>query len=332
MTLLATGSAEAATPTSHHVSGSEIQVSCLTATRCVAVGTSGLHGNVDTLTSGAQTHSTVVRSSEVLESVSCPTRSGCWAVGPQTGGANLLLVRINSSGRVAKAIKVKAPTGDVLGALSCVSMTSCELAGVSFFTSPQGIAVGSWNGRRLTSVHTVRGPRGASSTSIESISCWRSHCAVVGFAHLSGLKFDGVVVTTSGGKPGRLHTAASDLFYGVSCVSATRCYADGFGSGSTAGLVVTLNRGAASHRHVLATADLFSIECAGSTCVAAGKVLDNSAPAFYDGVLQPVSAGALSGSLTTVSVSGGYTGIARRGPGFAAIGASQGSGSEVTTG
>ena len=192
LALSATGTAQAATPVSHHLSTTEDDISCLKASLCVAVGESSSkgtgRGNVVTLSNGAQSgRQAIENSAEQLYSVSCPSSAGCWAVGPQTSGANLVFVKISSGGRAVKAVRVKEPAGDQLGRISCVSMTSCQLAGLSFFSSPTAIEMAVWNGKKLTSLHKVSTPRKSSDTSIQRISCWHSDCAAVGYTEVSGV-------------------------------------------------------------------------------------------------------------------------------------------------
>jgi hypothetical protein len=330
MALTATGTAEAATASSHHLSVSPADVSCLTATRCVAVGESGNSGgDVTTLGHGAQSHVTVVSAAEYLGSVSCPSKAGCWAVGPAAVGNKLVLVKINSSGRVARTVKVKQPLAVLMSQISCVSMTSCELEGEDVLTAPIAVEVGSWSGRRL-SLHKVGTPVGSTDTTVTGISCWHAYCNAVGYLEVGASTY-GVVVATSHGKPGKLHRTAGDFFSGVSCVSTTKCYADGYDS--LEGIIVTVRHGIAAGRRTISLGYLFGIECAGSACTAAGSETDAATKSGFAGYLVVVSAG-VPGAPRTIVQSGGYRSICRRGSGrgFAALGLAQGDGAEVTIG
>src|SRR5262245_3562533 len=104
------------TVTNHVLSEDVISVSCLTASRCVAVGSPtptrfpGSHGVVVTLTNGHQSHAVVLRRSSVIDSVSC-RKSGCWAIGHLVHGSGVYLVKISSAGRPAAERTVRLPAG-----------------------------------------------------------------------------------------------------------------------------------------------------------------------------------------------------------------------------
>jgi len=330
--LMAAGTAQAAV-TSHKLSGIETQISCLSSSSCVAVGERGNRGSVITLKNGTQSHTATLRGSSLIYSVSCPSKSGCWAIGDPKSGAGAYLVKINSAGRVTSARTIGVPAGADLGRISCSSMSSCEVVGTDIFVSPTAIEIGTWNGSKLH-VYRVKGVKGGVALSMEGISCWHADCEAVGDV-LAGSSEHGLILTTRNGRPGKLHKASDYSLYGVSCVSASRCYAAGYRAASPAGLVVTVSGGVAGHLQTTA-GDLFGIECAGSKCVAAGEVLNTEPPAsqIYDGVLLTLSGGTATGSPQVVAASGGYSGIASRGGrGFISIGAPpSGSGTEVTSG
>ncbi len=333
--LSATGAQAApAALANHSISGISGAISCMTASRCVAVGygASGAHnhGDVVALTGGKQGHISVVAASQQLYSVSCPSSAGCWAIGPQNGGANLVLVRIGPTGRVTKALKVTEPIGASIGRISCASMSSCGVLGNNIFVSPAAIEIGIWNGSKLI-VHKVAGAAGSSQTIDEGISCWKATCLAVGYYDLKFPKTAGFLLTMSRGKPGKQHLVGNDFFYGASCVSASRCYTAGF-AGHAAGIVVTVTHGVATHTQKEA-ADMFGIECVGSSCRASGEELGGSS---YYGVIVTLSNGKNTGTpLVDMAVAGfdGPNTIAKRGNGFAAIGPTvKGGGSEVVTG
>ena len=170
--------------------------------------------------------------------------------------------------------------------------------------------------RSVARLHRVSSPKGITAAEVEGLSCFGRACDAVGYFD-KGATVTGYVLTITGGTPGRLQTVPGDSLYGVSCVSASRCYGAGFTR--SGGLVVTLNDGKASlAQHV--TPDLMSIACAGSSCTAAGEQLPPvpSSDAFW-GDLVDVSAGKVTATLL-VSPSGGFSGVARSGAFFAAVG------------
>jgi len=214
--------------TSHNMSGHETAVSCLTdGSRCVAVGERGGHGAVVTLRwNGAPIHAAVLRGSSVIDRVSC-RKLGCWAIGQPERGAAAYLVKISSAGRPVAERKLALPAGAALGLIWCGSMTSCEVAGTENRAGRDAIEIGTWNGQRLH-LYRVR-VKGSTQVSMTGISCWQSDCEAVGHARVGSAEPPverPLILATSGGKPGTLHT--SDYWLGsISCVSRTTCYAAG---------------------------------------------------------------------------------------------------------
>ena len=319
--LSATGAQAApAALTNHPVSGTSSAISCMTASRCVAVGYGARgahgHGDVVALTGGKQGRISVVAASVHLDSVSCPSSAGCWAVGLQNGGANLVFARIGAAGRVAGVAKVAVPFGVQISTISCVSMTSCGVLGDNNLMSPAPIEIGTWSGKRLT-LHKVAGAHGSTATNSEGIACKQAACLAVGY-YLKSPKISGFLLTMNHGKPGKQHLVSNDYLYGVSCVSPAKCYAAGVVA-QAAGVVVTVTHGLATHAQ-METADVSGIECAGATCRASGEEPGGSS---YYGVIVTLSNGINTGMRSVDTGVAGFNGpntIARRGGGFAAIG------------
>jgi hypothetical protein len=320
--------------TNHPISGIESAISCLTAARCVAVGFGARgaknHADVVALVNGKQGHISVVAASQQLYSVSCPSSAGCWALGPQNSGANLVFVQIGPTGKVTKTTEVSDPSGASIARLSCVSMTSCAVLTNNIFVTPAAIEIGTWTGTQLT-LHKVAGLQGSTATVGEGISCWQTSCLAVGYYELSGGKPTGFLLTMNRGQPGPQHFASGDFFFGVSCVSSAKCYAAGF-LGHASGIVVTVANGIAGHTQHEA-ADPFGIECVGRTCRSSGEELRGLS--FY-GVIVTLSNGSNRGRPVVDKAIGGFDGpnaVAKRGTGFAAVGpAAKGGGSVVAIG
>jgi hypothetical protein len=300
--------------TNHRLSGHETAVSCLTASRCVAVGWRGSHGVVVTLGNGAQSHSTVLDGSSAIYSASCPSKSGCWAIGRPYHRAGAYLVKISSTGRPAAERSVRLPAGTTLGLISCTSMTSCEVAGGA-------IEIGTWNGTRL---HLYQVSPDANEASLAGISCWHSgDCEAVGSARSAKAYYD-LILTIQGGKPGTLNTDSGYALSAISCISATTCYAAG------AAVLVTVTDGVPADAQVVPGGwNGNAIECAGTQCEAAGGEVFGTSNAD---VLVSLSDGT-AGTPVIVQLGQGYSGIAARGSsGFIAIGAGSNSRSEDTVG
>jgi hypothetical protein len=311
-------SAAAVTVSNHQVSGIMAAISCLTRSRCVAVGYGKHRGQVVVLVNGRQAGVSYVPAG--LFSVSCPSRSGCWAIGVRKGGADL--VQLSRAGKVTRQITAKVPSSVSLLQISCVTMTSCEIVGdnpsiVGNFNLGT-IEVASWNGKKLKV--TNAGTAGAIVYG-EGTSCWQTNCVVVGTVQLDSTTAAGFILTIKRGKPGKLNLTKlkRDFLVAVSCVSSSTCYA-----ASSDGFVVTLKNGVAGFEQS-EPVGLTSIECAGATCRAVGQ-----------NVIFTLTNGVATGSSVVDKAVSGFRGpncIARRGNGFAAIGSAHTRGaSEVVTG
>jgi len=325
LALSAAGAQAAGGLTNHKISGYDHAISCMTATRCVAVGSSNDQGLVVSLDNGKQSHATPV-AAEYLDSVSCPSASGCWAVGLGLNDSGLVLVKIGPTGKVAKPITETAPYANLLSWISCVSISSCEVAGTDVLATPSVPEIASWNGKKLT-IHRLAPPKGSTSSNIQGVSCWRTTCYVVGSYTYGDDELAGIVLTVSNGKPGQAHTIAGDGLIGVSCVSASTCYAAGHAE-LAEGVLLTVTNGVPAHAHS-ETADMYGIECAGATCHSSGTgssgavivTLRNGVPTGT-----PIADPAIDGFSSSDS-------ITQRGSGFAAVGpATTSAGSDVTIG
>jgi hypothetical protein len=323
LALAATGPAQAATST-HSVPGIDAAVSCLTATRCMVAGqaTSG-HGVIIPVDDGVPGRGAVVKSTMGFSAISCPSRAGCWALGLTNENAESVLAEVTFAGRVTRVITLSSAKVPALTAISCTSMSACEVAGGSLFSGPPfGIAVGSWNGSRLR-VQTVASPANATDTMITQISCHRGYCVAVGYGQYGSEVELGAVLTISRGHPGKAHATLQSVLSSVSCVSDSTCYAVG-ANPDGAGVLVTIRDGKVSAARPTPAA-LAGIACVGSRCTVAGQAASGSI-----GELAAASAGRLTGPPATEPAVFAYNEIAGRGPlgGFAAIGTAQGNESE----
>ena len=325
LALSAPGAQAAGGLTNHKISGYDNAISCMTASRCVAVGASNNRGLVVSLDNGKQSHATPVAAQD-LDSVSCPSAAGCWAVGLGLNDSGLVLVKIGPTGQVAKQIKETAPYANLLNWISCAGISSCEVVGTDVVATPSAPEIASWNGKKLT-IHRLAAPKGSTSSDVAGVSCWRTTCYVVGSYTYGDDELAATVLTVTNGKPGKVHTLAGDGLVGVSCVSASTCYAAGHAE-LAEGVLFTVTNGVPGHVHS-ESADMYGIECAGATCHSSGTgssgavlvTLRNGVPAGA-----PVADPAIDGFSGTDS-------IAQCGTGFAAVGpATAGIGSDVTIG
>lgn len=310
----------------YQITGVEDAIGCLTPHRCVAVGYGGgsAPGRVVTIVGGKQTGVSLVRSASNLVAVSCLAHVGCWAIGsPRPGHRDWVLVKISPLGKVTSVTGARVAGGVGLDAISCSSMTSCEIFGtapsVEYFTTWY---LTSWSGRKLGASHVL----GSYATDgPEGVSCWHATCVAVGES--SGpeqFSQGGIVVTTRGGKLRQVHELDNEGFADASCVSSAICYAVGFiYTTMYVPVLVILDHGAVTGIHDL-TGVPSGIECAGATCWSAGMSAPPYAPAI--GVFQLINSGTPDGSPVTDSTivthapSGVLPFIVRRGAGFAAVG------------
>jgi hypothetical protein len=220
-------------------------VSCISATRCVAVGDYSISD------SGAQPlsevwdgtiwriHATPSPSNDidVLNSVSCTSATACIAVG--YGFNYTESERWNGS---AWSILTTPPTGGSLWAVSCTSATACTAVG--YHTHPAGPDVTlteRWNGTTWT-IQNSANPSGTTfdfnlnyspQNRLLGVSCVSpTACTAVG----EYVNNDGVQVTLAEHWNGTTWTtqttpnpngATNSVLLGVSCTSATACTAVG---------------------------------------------------------------------------------------------------------
>jgi hypothetical protein len=324
-TALSGGTAQAATlkVRNHLLVGAPFELSCPTASRCIAVGSAVTGtGSITPIVNGRPGHRHFVSASpDGITAISCPSNAGCWAVGVGRAG-HVQMIKLSSSGKVLAIEHETLPVSAWLLSLSCVSMTDCGVAGQRERGGPAAMVIGSWNGSKLT-LHVIPSrPRWVYSPS--QISCFRSYCMVVGDAFFHGSVTRAFVVTTSHGKLGRLDRSGTlDSVDGVDCVSTSTCYADGDLSGAT-GFIATLTSGVVSDLVSTGAHVMSGIACRASFCVATAT---NEPPLSgpVTGVLYPVSSGKISGPKSVLrSVSGYYPqAVATCGTGFMAVGAAQ---------
>ena len=321
--------AEALALSSHPVTGFQFGVSCISTTLCVVTGyDDGGVGDVVDIHKGVPGPVSVIAGTKAVYTVSCPAGAGCVALGVTSNDVSPVLVTIGPSGAVESSKTLSVPPGVSLVRISCVSLTTCELSGTDIFTSPVMLEMGRWDGAKLTLQH-VPLPHGASAPALEALSCSGSQCVAVGSA-FSGSNSEGLVLRTTGGTP-VLHTVADASIYGVACTSSSLCYGAGFTR--TGGLAMTIKSGVASSTVTLTQGDMMAIACRASSCTAVGeKLAPPGAPAkdVYYGVLVGLSDGKVTSS-EMVPASGGFTNVAQYGGAYAAVGAAQGKGTEVTT-
>ncbi len=244
-------------------------LSCPAVGSCVAVGyyqdtSTGYHGLIDTLSSGAWTATTVpvsglnpaAASDVVLHAVSCPAAGSCVATGNyvDSAGARQGLLATLADGTwtavtVPMAELSPAPAGNpllTLSSLSCPAAGSCTAVGFYQDTTghEDGLIVSLTDGTWSAAAAPVDGlsppPRTGSGSIVHlnSVSCAAvGACVAVGVYNEAGNNIGGgFAETLSGGAwtaanipmTGLVPTALSvDSFTGISCPAAGSCAATG---------------------------------------------------------------------------------------------------------
>jgi hypothetical protein len=309
------------TVSNHVISGTETSISCMTAARCIAVGSGAHGGQAVSLYNGNQTRVTTVLRAP-LTSVSCPNKTGCWALGPLFGtGPNrhtadgVQLVKVGPTGKVIKVIKISVPSGVTLTQISCTTMTACQIMGqnqnvpgTAFYFSP-------WDGTKWR-LDTV-GSGNAGGSSLTGFSCYGPTCVVIGWEQQNSAMGETFAWTFHNGVAGAMNLKGlKTMFSADSCASQQTCYAVGFSHG--AGVVVTISNGVPSATNEPTPETMGAIECGRKACLAVGG-----------NVILTITHGVVTGTPLTDTATTGFAAITARGTGFAAVGSAAKHGESV---
>jgi hypothetical protein len=328
LVVLIPGLAGAAPITNHQISGLNFFGGCLTTRVCAAGGynSKGV-GDVVALSNGVQAHVSTIPGSSSLYGISCPSSTSCVGVG-NYGGSDIGIVSVNAKGEVTGTKKVSLIAGDGLTRISCVATTSCELAGIDIFSSPEQLVIGTWNGTTMVT-HKVPVPDKGTDPSVQGISCSGATCEVVASAYVHSSTVLGLSLMITNGTSWKMHTASDDSLYGVSCISASRCY--GAGYNVHGGVIVTFTNGSLTSTKTTPGTDLFGIACASTSCTAVGEELATGHTTDdYWGVIYPVNAG-VPGTAVIDESAAGYNSVARIDSTFTAFGPAQRGGDGLVT-
>ena len=315
----------ASTIATHVVSGYQGVVACLSPARCVVAGydAKGV-GDVVALTNGVPGKVSILRGTQGVFSVSCPTSAGCVVLGRTSNDVGAEMATLNAAGALTREVRVSTPAGVNLNEIACTSLTSCVVTGTDVFVSPSQPEYGSWNGTTFT-LHRATISLHRSITSMEGLSCAAGTCVAVGYLLNSSADTAFSLVITGRGAHAAVHTDGTAALYGVSCTSAARCYAAGFDTAG--GLVVSLTSGRVTASSPVA-GDLFGIGCVATSCTAAGKDLVSST---FEGEIVAVANGTPA-TPVMVPASSGFDDLTRTGGTFVAVGLGQGTNSVVARG
>jgi hypothetical protein len=230
---------------------------------------------------------------------------------------------------VLSSAPLRVAAGISFSTISCKSMFACELAGTTAPTGSPSLALAQWDGN-MARVFSVPVPRGAARPSLSSISCMATNCVAVGSAATdSGV--EGLVVDIVNWRRFQVRTTPGDWIGGVACTSTSLCFASGYDR--SAGFVLTIGNGAPGLATATPGDKLDGIACNGSSCLAVGvEPFPGRGNGHRVGSLVHISDGRATGT-QLVAASGGFTSVGGPliGPGFAAVGPGQLSGSQVAT-
>ncbi len=211
-------------------------VSCVSATRCMAVGVYvGPHA-VQTLVEiwDGSTWSVVPSpdrgtQEDALYGVSCSTARSCVAVGRYIGSSDRTLVESWNGSAWVIVPSPNVGLASLLTAVSCPSVTWCTAVGWS--NGPPGTEKAldeSWNGARWT---VVPSPSLATYDNLEAVACSSARlCQAVGF-FAKGHVFQTLIEAWNGARwsitPSPNTGSYDNVLYGVSCPATDACQAVG---------------------------------------------------------------------------------------------------------
>ncbi|MGD0686985.1 MAG: hypothetical protein ABSA03_17950 [Streptosporangiaceae bacterium] len=284
-------------------------VSCASATRCMAVGFYTDSSDVDqTLAeswNGTSWSLTKIpdkgSSDNILMGVSCASATRCMAVGYHStgsGAVQILAETWNGSAWSVTSTHNPSSTYDALNGVSCASVKSCMAVGFANIGSNTETVAESWNGSSWT-VRTSQNP-GGSYTLFGGVSCASTASCVAVGSQFDGVSEDLTLVESWNGSswsvvPSTPSPGENNFLAGVSCVSSTHCVA--VGQAQTADLTTTVieswNGGSwqlADSSNPGSTSDqLNDVSCAGSkSCVAVG---DDTSGGVTDTLIETLSGG-----------------------------------------
>ncbi len=223
-------------------------VSCVSASDCWTVGYANNGTTDQTLVEQwngtgwaiVPSPSTSAALQNVLNSVSCVSASDCWAVGfANTGTTNQTLIEHwGGTGWSIVPSPNTAAEPNELYSITCVSVSDCWAVGTAFNGTTFQTLTEQWNGAGWAIVPSPN-TSATLSNSLNSISCVSaSDCWAVGTAN-NGTTNQTLIEQWNGTgwsiAPSPSTNATLDnVLNGVSCVSASDCWAVGFASSGTA--------------------------------------------------------------------------------------------------
>jgi hypothetical protein len=271
-------------------------LSCLSATDCVAVGAYTLFQpsfqSTNTLAArwNGKSWTTMATPSPGLAdnhlfTVSCASPSFCEAVGYYVTSANAVLTLAEGWNGTKWSLQSTPNAGtanDVLSDVSCKSATFCSAVGSYESGSTYFTLAENWNGTKWSILPT---PAVGTISQLFGVSCTAStQCTAVGWDATGSAAEKSLVMRWNGSK-WTVQTSPNEgtqnnVLLGVTCTGASACIAVGNYNSSTDPLAMSWN-GAAWKLQTAPTAGTFgrltSVSCtSASTCTAVGDYFDTS--------------------------------------------------------
>jgi photosystem II stability/assembly factor-like uncharacterized protein len=261
-------------------------ISCPSTSECVTV--TGEGSSVLRTVNGGTTWTTpslpaAAKAAYGLEGVTCPTVTTCFAVAASATGG--VIIRSTDGG--AKWQVQTAPHGtNYYQSISCSSSSTCTIVGGNLSETTPPPVLTTTDGGAMWRAHSSAAI--VTGESLGSVSCpTKDECFVAGGVNSGGAR---MFRTTNGGTSWAPVTLPSGLFgVGVSCISATTCFALGSdGTGAPSGpekVLTTTNAGTtwqtqtfAQSGTSVADVPIINISCTTKWCFGAGE---HDGPAFY---------------------------------------------------
>jgi hypothetical protein len=259
-------------------------VSCTSASFCLAVGSDALEDPIAEIWNGADWKLISVpvgSGGGELDDVSCFTATDCIAVGSGLFGEVPLAEQWN--GKTWTALETPVGVEGDLDSVSCASADSCIAVGSTEGPTAITPLAESWNGTEWTVMNTPSGPAGSIQNDLYSTSCGSAgSCVAVGVSVNDEDIATPFIESWDGGNKWKVLESAStsltDLgLTGVSCTSPTGCIATGYSidrlDGSSAYSEIWNGRSWSSEKIPTPTggAQIFDVECSSATaCVTVG--------------------------------------------------------------
>jgi hypothetical protein len=214
------------------IGASLYDVSCSSATSCLAVGSNVLQNPIADIWNGSSWKAAPAPAEEGgggLYGVACITASDCIAVGAPDTDTNGLAEEWN--GKTWTVLQTPIGTGD-LESVSCTSASSCIAVGTTLGEDGPVPLAESWNGTDWTLMTTPAVSDEALETELFAVSCSSANsCEAVGVAE--GEDGDSPIVYSWNGAKWATQSSATTPFpalglTGVACTSSDSCEATGY--------------------------------------------------------------------------------------------------------